>query len=373
MKDLNALKTCIHEEALRLGFFKVGIASSRPLPSIERFRSWLEHGFHGTMSYLERQAPKRENPDLVLTNARTILVLAMNYYAIRAATPDPMIGRISRCAWGDDYHHIVLGRLNQLLDFIKSRAPSANGLCYVDTGPILEKVWGAETSLGWIGKHTNLITRKKGSWFFIGAILLDLEIESDAKEKNYCGKCNRCIQACPTGAIVAPYILDSRLCISYLTIELRGPIPISLRSLIGNRIYGCDDCQEVCPWNRFATAKSEIGFEPRRENLSPDLNELIQITPRDFKERFSNSPVARATRNGFVRNVAVALGNSRSNEAVPALEKALRDESSLVRSHAAWALGQIATEQANRALSDAGSMEIHPEVLDEIGCALKNF
>jgi len=205
----------------------------------------------------------------------------------------------------------------------------------------MEKVWGAQTALGWMGKHTNLIAREQGSWFFIGVILLNLDLEFDAPEKDYCGSCRRCIQACPTGAIVAPYILDARLCISYLTIELRGPIPEHLRPLIRNRIYGCDDCQEVCPWNGFAVISSQQDFHPRKENLMPDLVPLVHMTAQEFKSRFKGSPILRATRDGFVRNVVVALGNSGKREAIPVLSEALQDSSPLVRSHAEWALKRI--------------------------------
>ena len=331
----------IREEARRLGFFKTGITSARLLPEPERFEKWLRGGMVGEMSYLERQLPKRMDPRLVLAGARSMVVLAMNYHTGQELTNQPLKGRISRYAWGDDYHILIKNRLEQLLGFIKKQEPSAQGLFYADTGPLMEKIWGAETILGWMGKHTNLITRECGSWFFIGIILLNIDLEFDAPEKDYCGNCSRCMQACPTGAIVAPHVLDARLCISYLTIELRGPIPHRLRALMGNRIYGCDDCQEVCPWNRFAIKTSERAFSPREENLMPDLLSLVRMTPGEFKRRFENSPILRATRDGFIRNVVVALGNSGKSEAIPALKNALQDSSPVVRNHARWAIEQI--------------------------------
>jgi len=296
---------------------------------------------YGEMRYLERQLPKRMDPRLALGGARSMVVLAMNYHTGQELTNQPLKGKISRYAWGDDYHILIKNRLEQLLDFIKKQEPSAQGLFYADTGPLMEKIWGAETILGWMGKHTNLIARECGSWFFIGIILLNIDLEFDAPEKDYCGNCSRCIQACPTGAIVAPHVLDARLCISYLTIELRGPIPQLLRPLMGNRIYGCDDCQEVCPWNRFAVKTAERAFSPREENLMPDLLSLVRMTPGEFKRRFENSPILRATRDGFIRNVVVALGNSGKSEAIPALKNALQDSSPDVRNHARWAIEQI--------------------------------
>ena len=331
----------IREEACRLGFFKTGITSARPLPKPERYESWVRQGMHGEMRYLERQLPKRMDPSMVLAGARSLLVLAMNYHTGHVLANQPLKGKISRYAWGDDYHITIKNRLEQLLDFIKKQKPSAKGLCYVDTGPVMEKIWGAETALGWMGKHTNLITRDRGSWFFVGVILLDIDLEPDVPERDYCGKCRRCLQACPTGAIVAPYVLDARLCISYLTIELRGSIPPHLRPLVGNRIYGCDDCQEVCPWNRFAVRTLESAFHPRVENFMPDLLPLVRMTPEEFRSRFRNSPILRATRDGFVRNVVVALGNSGKSAAIPALREALQDSSPVVRSHAQWALEQL--------------------------------
>ncbi len=370
--NVSELSRRIRDEAGRLGFAGVGIARADSLPCDEKFTAWLAQGFNGEMHYLQRQAEKRRNPGLVLANAKSVLVAALNYYTDFSPATAPLKGRVSRYAWGGEYHDAVKRRLDSLLAFIHSIEPSAHGRCYVDTGPVMEKVWGAQTALGWMGKHTNLISRNLGSWFFIGIILLDIDLGHDSSEKDYCGRCRRCIEACPTGAIVAPYVLDARLCVSYLTIELRGPIPHRLRPLIGNRIFGCDDCQEVCPWNRFATATSHKAFNPRAEIAAPDLISLARITSWEFEQRFSNSPVKRATRDGLVRNVMVALGNSGIQEAVPVLEDALKDGSPLVRSHAAWALGRIGTRRAIEILEATRIRESDASVLEEIGGAVEN-
>jgi epoxyqueuosine reductase len=355
----------IREEALRLGFFKVGITPARPLPDKERLMKWLREGMYGEMCYMERQAPKRLDPGLVLDGACSILVLALNYYAAGTFPHSPMKGKISRYAWGDDYHAIVKDRLEALLTFIKKLEPSARGLCYADTGPVMEKAWGALSAVGWMGKNTTLISRSHGSWFFIGVILLNIELEYNPGERNFCGRCDRCLKACPAGAIIAPYLIDARLCISYLT-QLRGPIPRRLRPLMGNRIFGCDVCQEVCPWNRFAVKTSEPEFHPREGNLVPDLAPLVGMSMQEFSRRFIKSPIYQTTRDGFVRNVVVALGNSGSGAAVPALEKGLQDASPLVRAHAVWALGRIADKRVRGILESVRAKETHPMVLEEI-------
>jgi epoxyqueuosine reductase len=366
------LSSQIRAEARRLGFFDVGIAPVGELPCQLRFRAWLDRGLHGEMHYMERHAPERLNPGLLLPNARSLLVAAMNYYTEPSLADAPLKGRISRYAWGRDYHDVIRSRLKKLLVFIRQREPSARGLCYVDTGPVMEKVWGAQTALGWTGKNSNLISRNRGSWFFIGVLLLTAELEYDEEGRNYCGRCTRCIRACPTGAIVAPYVLDARLCISYLTIEFRGIIPRFLRPLMGNRIYGCDDCQEVCPWNRFAAATTEKAFLPNEANLMPDLGSLASISTEEFQKRFKNSPILRTTRDGFVRNAVIALGNSHHKEAIPSLAGALLDTSPLVRAHAAWALGEIPVPQSRQILESARIRELNPSVLKEIRLALES-
>jgi epoxyqueuosine reductase len=331
----------IREESKRLGFFQIGVAEARPLPRAREFQAWLDRGMHGELAYMQRQAEQRKDPARVLENARSIVVAGMNYYPGNGFTQDPFQGRISRYAWGNDYHDVIKPRLETLLEFIKRCKPGTSGICYVDTGPVMEKVWGAETALGWTGKNSLLTTRNLGSWFHVGLILLDIELEQDRPERNYCGSCARCIKSCPTGAILEPYIVDARLCISYLTIEYRGSIPLALRPMIGNRIYGCDDCLEACPWNRFAVKADPKVFSPRTANRSPDLVSLVNLTPEEFKARFRGSTVLRAKRDGFVRNVCVALGNSGDLRAMPALQRAMVDESPIVREHAAWAREQV--------------------------------
>jgi epoxyqueuosine reductase len=364
----------IREQARRLGFFKVGIAKAGRLPNAERLERWLEQGMHGRMAYMERQAEKRRDPAAILPHVRSIIVAAMNYCSVAPPShPDGLHGRISRYAWGEDYHTVVSARLEALSRFVQELAPGTRTASYVDAGPVMEKVWGAQSALGWMGKHSNLIARELGSWFFLGVLLLDLELACDTPARDHCGSCTRCMTVCPTGAIVAPYTVDARLCISYLTIELRGSIPRELRPLIGNRIFGCDDCQEACPWNRFAVKTSEPAFSPRAGLDAPDLAAFVGITPQEFKMRFHNSPVLRAKRDGFVRNVVVALGNSGRPEAAGPLAAALHDPSALVRTHAAWALGQLRTARSAEILREALAREFDPAAHAEIVQALAEF
>jgi len=383
---IRQLTQAIRREARRLGFSGVGIAraGATPAPYAERLRAWLRQGFHGRMRYLERQAPKREDPGLVLEGVRSVVVAALGYhYAAPPATPpgapprEGLRGRISRYALGADYHPVAQGRLERLLAFVQSAVPSARGVCHTDAGPVAEKTWGAETSLGWTGKHTGLVSRRLGTRFFLGVILLDIPLDFDDKSKEFCGDCRRCLDACPTGALLGPYRLDARRCLSYLTIESREAVPRQLRPLAGRRIFGCDECQDACPWNRFAAPAPTDALAPRPENLSPPLPPLARLTRGEFERRFAGSPVLRATRDGFVRNVVLALGNAgcadeaARAEAVPALEAALRDESPLVRLHAAWALGRVLRRRSCAILAAAKARETDAGVLAEIALAMK--
>jgi len=329
------------------------------------------------MRWMEREPSRRGDPTAVLPAARTVISVALGYY--RGGWPDeatkdgahapdaPVRGKIARYAWGRDYHKRLRKKLLRLADAIRALEPASRTLAYVDTGPVLDRAWAERAGLGWIGKNTNAIRKGAGSWFFLGEILTDLAIEPDPPAKNHCGQCSRCIAACPTGAIVGPYELDARRCISYLTIEHRGPIPLELRPAIGTRIFGCDDCQEVCPWNRFATPTANPDFAERPGQQTPELIPLLTIDAAGFAARFQGTALRRAGRDRFVRNVAVALGNLADRRAVAPLQGTLRDDpSAVVRGHAAWALGRIGGEQAREALAEAARQEEDPEARREI-------
>jgi len=359
-----------HEE----GFDHCAAAPIQALAAAGRLQEWLAAQMHGSMAWLARDPARRGDPTQVVPDARTVLVVARSYFTGHAATEDPGAARISRYAWGDEYHDILEEAIRRLYQRIGDMAPGAAGRYYVDTGPVMEKAWAEVAGLGWIGKHTNVIRRGEGSWFFLGAILLDVELDSGGPSRDHCGTCTACMDVCPTAAIVAPYVLDARRCISYLTIENRGPIPREFRGPMGNRVFGCDDCQDVCPWNHFAVpGASAAAFAPRPGNQAPLLTELFQLDIEEFRVRFRRSPVKRAKFDGFRRNVAVALGNSGDRRAVALLGEALRQDSPLVRGHCAWALGQLGGLDAAQALRAAREHEQEPWVLAEVEEALANL
>ena len=362
----------IREAASEEGFDRCAAAPVEALDATPRLQEWLRRGLHGEMAWLERNSDRRGNPGTIVAGARSVLVLARDYRTQHEATEDPRLGRLSRYAWGDEYHEVLGGAVRRLYDRIRELCPQAAGRYYVDTGPVMEKAWGELAGLGWIGKHTNLLGTRTGSWFFLAAIILDVDLDYGSPQRDHCGTCRACIDVCPTQAIIAPYVLDARRCISYLTIEHRGPIPRSLREPIGNRIFGCDDCQDVCPWNRFARVTDDPTFAPGADNQAPVLRQLMRLDADGFRRRFPHSPVRRAKYAGFLRNVAVALGNSGDPEAVAVLAERLGDHEPLIRGHCAWALGRLGGDTARRSLSAARQVEKDEWVCEEIDLALRD-
>jgi epoxyqueuosine reductase len=338
------MKAAIRQRARELGFDDCRFTTAAAPASAEHLNHWLAGKNHGEMAWLERNAEKRVDPQKVLAGAKSVICLAASYQKseLRSQKLEVQIGIIARYARFDDYHDILGERLKGLTNFVNQLGgAAARSLWYVDTGPILERDYAQRAGIGFVGKHTNLISRRLGNWIFLAEILTTLEIEPDAPEKNHCGNCSRCLTACPTNAITAPFQLDARKCISYLTIELKASIPVELRSAIGSRIYGCDDCLAACPWNRFAQEGSLMKTHARKELASPDLLELLQLDDAGFKSRFAGSPILRTKRRGLLRNVCVALGNVGDASALPALDKAAHDAEPLIAEHARWAMEQI--------------------------------
>ncbi|HYH78366.1 MAG TPA: tRNA epoxyqueuosine(34) reductase QueG [Longimicrobium sp.] len=385
-----ALSARIRLHAREMGFDAVGIAPVHPSEHGDAYDRWLALGMHGEMGYLSREdaVEKRHDPAVLVPGAKSAVVVALHYDP-RGASGDEGVdasrGIVARYARNDDYHELMKERLIALQEWIAAELLPVSGRAYVDTGAVLEREVAQRAGLGWQGRNTMLIHPRRGSYFFIGEVLLDVELEyDDAAVRDHCGTCQRCLDACPTGALLgrdasgAP-VMDARRCISYLTIELRGPIPRDLRPLIGNRVYGCDICQEVCPWNRFSRPTHEAAFLAREGLDGPSLVEWMTMTQEEFSRRFKNSPIKRTKRRGLLRNVAVALGNWGSAEAVPALAIALNDEEPLVRGHAAWALGSVASRAGvapsvvssiGGALTERLVVEEDDWVRDEIACAL---
>lgn len=336
------MKRAIQQRARELGFDLCRVTTAQPPATGPRFQQWLAAGRHGEMTYLARQAAKRLDPQLVLPGARSVIVLAASYVVEGAAPKEPERGAVARYGCFTDYHDVLGERLRALSGFAdRLGGPATRSLWYVDTGPLLERDLAQRAGVGFIGKHTNLISRQLGNWFFVGEIITTLELPPDPAERNHCGACARCLAACPTGAIVAPGELDARRCISYLTIELKGSVPLELRPLLGNRVFGCDACLAACPWNRFARAAALMQPHARPELAAPDLLALLSLDEQGFQQRFGGTPIARAKRRGLLRNVCVALGNVGDQRALPALARAARDAEPLIAEHARWAIAQI--------------------------------
>lgn len=326
-----------------LGFDRVGIVDAAPDPDEERLRDWLDRGRHGEMDYMRRHGMRRARPAELAPGTRRVISARMNYLPhsparARRALADPERGYLSRYALGRDYHKVLRARLRRLAARLADAAGPFGYRVFVDSAPVLEKSLAARAGLGWIGKHTNLLAEDAGSWFFLGELYTDLPLPVDAPAAAHCGRCAACIDACPTGAIVAPYQLDARLCISYLTIELKGAIPEPLRPLVGNRVYGCDDCQLACPWNRYARLAATADFRARDGLEAPRLAELLGWDAAEFARRTEGSAIRRIGHERWLRNVAVALGNAPKSAAAAAALAARADHpSALVREHVAWA------------------------------------
>lgn len=401
--DAAALTALVQRTAVDLGFDAVGVLPAGPSPDVQRYRAWLDAGYAGEMAYLGRRSAERSDPRALLPEAKTVILLTARYTPFDlppSLVRDPSRGLIAAYAWGLDYHEVLKPLLFHLDAVLRSASGRTTlGYAFVDTAPVLERSWAAAAGLGFIGKNTCLIEPGLGSWLFIAGLVVPEALApapwpgrlpwqpADAapvghphaegvgadrrRGRGTCGACTRCLQACPTGAFPAAHVLDARRCISYLTIELRGPIPAELRPLMGNWVFGCDLCQAVCPWNRrYARPPRLAAFQPDPDRVAPKLLDLLALDEVGFRQRFRRSPVLRAKRRGLLRNVCVALGNWGDPAAVPGLQEALQDAEALVRGHAAWALGRIGTADAVRALEQRLAVEADPWVRHEILSAL---
>ncbi len=375
---MSTLGQRIKEQARELGFSLVGIVPAQPSPYLAAYLEWIKAGMHGTMGYMARadRIQRREDLNVILPGVRSLIVAALDYYTLRlpdAIAHDPARGRISNYAWGADYHHVMLAQLETLAQFVRTIAGAqVTTRVYVDTGAILERSHAAQAGLGFVGKNTLLIHPRRGSFFFLGEILTTAALDDDtsASPMPSCGTCTRCLTACPTGAFPRPYVLDARLCISYLTIEHKGSIPRHLRPQMGNWVYGCDVCQEVCPWQRFArpTAWWEAFAPLDFDRAAPPLTRLLALDEVSFAAQFRGSAIERIGRTRLVRNACIAAGNSGLPDIAPYLVPLLNDPSPLVRGHAAWALGRLGA--GKDALRSALAGESDEAVREELMVAL---
>jgi epoxyqueuosine reductase len=343
------LEERLKQQARLLGFELVGIAPATEADGFDHLREWLDRGFAGTMEYMHRHGDSRRHPSSILPEVRSVIMVGMNYRPGEPAglscgdkVDGSLRGRISCYAHGSDYHEVLRDRLRRLLDWLRLERPDCLGRGVVDTAPLLERDFARRAGLGWFGKNTMLLNKRLGSYFFIGALLTNLELACDAPHTiSHCGTCTACLDACPTHAFVAPGVLDARRCISYLTIEHRGDVPEELRRGLGNWLFGCDVCQEVCPWNRKAPPGAEPALQERPELVELDLIEILGLSEEEFRRRFRGTALLRTKRSGLLRNAALLLGNSGDATALPALRRALDDSERVVREAARWAIDQI--------------------------------
>ncbi len=359
-------------EANRLGFAQIGICPAVTPSGIVRLSEWIDRGFAGEMTYFDRRRAAYEHPSSVLTDVRSIVMMITPYLSIEPRQPSASQGRVSRYAWsGVDYHDVIHDRMTELGKFLTSHCPDARFRAVIDTAPLMERDFAVLAGLGWQGKNTLLLNKSLGSWFFLSAMLTDFEFEYDEPfAADHCGTCTACLDACPTQAFVQPGVLDATRCISYLTIEHRSPIPRELREPMGDWIFGCDVCQDVCPWNNKPSPSLDAAFGPS-EDLDPlELRELFSLTEDEFRSRFRATPLWRPRRRGILRNAAIVLGNQRNASALSALRHGLQDSESLVRGACAWALGRICMPSAVDALHQRSTIETDPEVRAEIDWAL---
>ncbi len=341
-KNLLDIKSILYAKAIELGFCDMRVTKPQIAASLN-LDSWLNAGYHGSMGWMEGRKEQRANPKVLWPEVNSVIMLGFNY----GPDADPLDilqhktkGAISVYARNRDYHDVIKGKLKLLAQTLVGMT-DAQVKVFVDTAPVLEKPLGAQAGLGWQGKHTVLVSRNFGNWMFLGAIYTTLELPFDEAEQDHCGSCRKCLDICPTNAFSQPYLLDSRRCISYLTIESKVQIPLDFRKAIGNRIYGCDDCLAVCPWNKFAVEASEAKLQARSDLISPDLSELAMLDDAAFRLKFSGSPIKRIGRDRFIRNVLVAIGNSGNSDLLRVVEPLLKDESELVRDMAEWAQGEL--------------------------------
>ncbi|MCS7015962.1 MAG: tRNA epoxyqueuosine(34) reductase QueG [Gemmatales bacterium] len=364
------LEDKIKAQARYSGFDLVGIAPAAEPASWHYYQDWLTQGYAGQMHYMHHQAQARSHPRHVFPQVRSIILVGLNYKPKRLVSQQILpahVGRVSAYAQSRDYHRVLRKKLEQLLRWLQQEVPDCQGRAVVDSAPLLERDFARRAGLGWFGKNTMLINKRLGSFFFLGALLVSIPLQPDPPlETNHCGSCTACLDACPTQALIAPYTLDARRCISYLTIELRGPIPREMRSKLGDWMFGCDICQDVCPWNRKSPVSQCPELRPRPDLEQLDLYQLFFLTEEEFTRKFAGTPLLRARRDGLLRNAAVVLGNRKDPSAVPALQQGLNDPSPIVRQAAAWALGRIATAEALAALRTHLPQEQHPGVREEI-------